>query len=213
MTRTFFILLTVVGMILNGYSQDEAFGLWVVESVQVGDRNMTPVAKWFEIKESGEVAGGNGRIINIMGTWSLADGAVLFTDESGWSDPYGAFEYSVSGDVMTWQRVEDGASVFITMNRSSTYPEGPWDLAEGGWANMANRAHTLYMGWDRVYRLTTKMGRKRGIWHIDAHNPQLKLVADDGVIEDWSISFPTDSTMQWTADLRDTLHFVRMMPD
>ena len=86
-------------------------------------------------------------------------------------------------------------------------------MAQGAWRLSDDTEGNLFMGWDKQFRLTTSSDRRRGIWHIDAHRPELKLIRDDGTIEDWIIGFPTDTSMRWSADLRDTLNFVRMPMD
>ncbi len=148
MNRILIIAALLIVSVAYGITQPrEAFGLWEVRSVMVGDRDVTPVAKWFDLNEDGTVHGGNGGMINISGTWSLVGGKVLFTDDFGLSDPMGGFAYEVAGDEMIWSRVEGDMNVRIKMERVQVYPKGPWDHAEGAWVNMANPSHTLFMGW------------------------------------------------------------------
>ena len=49
-------------------------GLWGVDKVAVGEEEMTPVAKWFDLKDSGRCLGGNGGVINARADydWDVA---------------------------------------------------------------------------------------------------------------------------------------------
>ena len=213
MRKLFLLAVLFAFQNVSAVAQQDAIGLWTVESVNVGDANLTPVAKWFDIRDNGRVSGGNGYIININGTWRYTDGKIVFTDEYGFTDPMGGFEVTTTGDNMIWKRNENGNPVTVILVRSGSYPKGPWDMAQGAWRLSDDTEGNLFMGWDKQFRLTTSSDRRRGIWHINAHRPELKLIRDDGTIEDWIIGFPTDTTMRWSADLRDTLNFVRMPMD
>ncbi len=45
-------------------------GLWEVKRVTVGEEVMTPVAKWFDLKD-GRVYSGNGGLRNTLGTYTF----------------------------------------------------------------------------------------------------------------------------------------------
>ena len=192
-------------------SQAQIIGLWHVESVIVGAEEMTPQAKWFDLREDSTVMGGNGNIINIMGTWSYRNDTLIFADEYGENDPFGGFDALVKKDKMIWNRREEGQSVTVNLTRVFDYPKALWDLASGGWrpANPEDET-TIWMGWDRQYRINSNRSRKRGIWHIGAHNNELKLVGENGVIETWEVDFPTDSTMVWSDNLKGLKEFIRL---
>jgi len=181
-------------------------GLWEVANVSVGERNMTPVAKWFDISTDGAVLGGNGGMINIRGkyTYSASISELAFIDEEQGPDPMGAFKVDVNDSLMTWQREEEGMNVTVTLDRIDKIPLGPWDKCIGPWTpEDEEMGSDLFMGWDRTYRLVSEDGTQRGIWHIQAHSPDLTTYAQDGTSKSWVISFPDDMTMVWTPEFGD----------
>ena len=186
-------------------------GLWEAINVTVGDQTMTPVAKWFDIRENGDVLSGNGGLINIRGTYTYdpATSRALFTDENGTPDEYGAFTIEFDEKQMTWRRTEDGNQVVVSLKRIDKLPKAPWDKIVGMWSDEEESGDQLFMGWDRTYRLNSMDNPHRGTWQIPAHQSELTLYRQDGQRNDWSLTFPSDSTMEWKSEFGDEKLFIR----
>jgi len=60
-------------------AQENIFGLWQVEQVIVGEKSMTPVAKWFRIESNGHYQTGNGWLQNGAGIWNFDSEKQLFS--------------------------------------------------------------------------------------------------------------------------------------
>lgn len=171
-------------------------GLWRVDEVTVGEKLLTPTAKWFEFFNNGKQMGGNGWIQNSLGTWTYnaTTQEFLTYDQQGKADEYGAFQLSFLGEKMIWQRNEDGMTVKVTLSPIEEKPLAPWDKITGSWiwykhevidaasnsvATSDIEAFTYYFGWDRIYRKFDINGKRveTGIWHIESHRPWLWMIS------------------------------------
>ncbi len=185
-------------------------GLWEVTKVTVGEETMTPVAKWFDISEDGTVLGGNGGLINIRGTYTYdpETSEAFFSDQYGVPDEFGAFRLSFDDEKLIWRRTENGMDVIVSLKRVKTIPDGPWDKCVGDWSE--NDTDTrVSMWWDRRYTYSSDNSNYRGTWFINPHQPRLTLYRQDGQRDEWTISFPTDSTMSWSSEFGDERIFTR----
>ncbi len=178
--------------------------IWLsVTKVMVsGQGDMTPVGRWFRLGADGQVSGGNGGVIHTPGSYSMAGDSLLFYNEFGSPDPYGAFRQKTSGDTITWERTEEGMDVTVNLVPSDTRPQGPWDHIQGTWERSDSPETQIYMRWDREYRLRGDWlgGGPRGVWHIRAHYPELRLISegDAPVVHTFTIAFPEAGQMTWT---------------
>ena len=86
-----FLVLTPISQAIA--QQNQIGGFWEVETVQVGDRDVTPVAKWFQINEDGTYQAGNGWMQNDEGTWAYDEQNQTYapTSKNGLIDEFGAF--------------------------------------------------------------------------------------------------------------------------
>lgn len=207
-----FILATAICTIItcSCYAQSEStlHGLWLMEHVQIGDQEMTPVARWTRILADGTYESGNGWLKSSEGTWTYneTDKAFLPKETNGITDPYGAFTVQPSEDGMTWSRVEDGMEVVVTLKPIDELPKAPSDNVQGLWdlvdaaegeASALERidpdgAHYLFIRWDRIYIERDAEGnRGSGYWHMDGHNPVMTLLSHQERQEpqSWNVSF------------------------
>ena len=53
------------------FTQVELIGMWTVIKVMVGNRELTPTAKWFKYESTGKITGGNGNIQNLNGAYTF----------------------------------------------------------------------------------------------------------------------------------------------
>lgn len=187
-------------------------GFWGITKVEVGDREMTPVARWTRIETDGTYRSGNGWQQNSVGNWSFDEEAGLFHPvEKDWIvDDFGPFTVVFEGkDAMRWSRTEDGMEVKVTLNRIEELPmsvadrlKGLWDLdsASREGADITTRfdpedKYYLLIRWDRVYIERSADGeRTSGIWHMDSHRPHLSLLSHvEGVdARNWRASVSGD---------------------
>ena len=67
----YFLVLILIQSSIYTYSQQESLiGLWEIQKVEVGEDNMTPVAKWTKINTDGTYQSGNGWLQNSQGQWN-----------------------------------------------------------------------------------------------------------------------------------------------
>jgi len=167
-----------------------------------GQGNMTPVGRWFRLGSDGQVTGGNGGIIHSPGSFSMTRDSLLFYNEYGSADPYGAFRQKQTGDTITWQRTEEGMDVTVYLIPTDIRPQAPWDHIQGTWQRTDLPGSQVYMRWDREFRLRGDWlaGTTRGIWHIRAHNPELRLIreGDEPIVHVFTVAFPEPELMTWT---------------
>ncbi len=189
------------------YSQKpHIIGLWEVNKVSVGKKNVTPVAKWTKINKDGTFQSGNGWLQHSKGIWNYDRQNNIFstTDSLAVFDEFGGFTISFENKKMIWKRNEKGMSVKVILSpikelpmSSSDYLKGIWDLVElkeNGKSILhdfdSENRHNLFIGWDRVYINFTPTGKKlRGYWHIHGHRPEITLLPHQQgrEIEKWRI--------------------------
>lgn len=198
----------------SAFSQME--GLWEVKKVSVGRKSLTPTAKWTRINEDRTFQSGNGWLQNSEGTWTLDKETKLFSllGKSGIKDEYGAFKLTMDGANMTWERMEEGEKVTVSLEPVRSIPKGPWDKVQGLWrVDQATKAGVditstydpdgkrhIFMRWNRLYLDNLGPdGRLTGYWHINDHRPQLTLMSHDETTaqEVWKLEF-SDTQMIWT---------------
>lgn len=178
----------------NTFAQkNRIIGFWEMESVTVGEQNMTPVAKWTKINADGTFQSGNGWLQNSAGTWSYDEKNNIFSskDPLGIREDYGGFTVSFDKEKMIWEREEDGMPVKVTMKPIQKLPMAPADYLVGLWdleeitANDQSiirdfdkdNKHRLFIRWDRIYINYAPDGTKfTGYWQINAHKPEVTFL-------------------------------------
>lgn len=212
----FFALLTS----LSSFSQNNApTGYWSVTLVTVGENTMTPVSKWFHLGENGDLQGGNGGNINLLGSWQILDeGGLLFTTAAGVEDPAGSFAMKIEGEKMTWERMEEGQLVQVSLSTfdPANWPTAPWDNISGLWtfdpenSTLITRAYsfkTAFFRWDNLVLFNWQQeggDNWSALWRINAHRPTLEIAPNEecATRESWEISF-SDNQMRWTREIED----------
>ncbi len=196
---------------LNAQSPE---GFWAVNRVTVGEEVRTPVAKWFRLNPDSTFQSGNGWLQNGAGRWQqFSDSTLLFINERGEEDEYGAFEVSFTDGKMYWRRTEDGLPVTVILSPAEKLPKSPADQIVGFWelvktpsnqhsSILGSEGSVLFIRWDREYRLLEKDKRKRGFWHINAHRPELTLLS--AAEEGNKASFTVDLSQPDRLELRST---------
>ena len=211
----FFILITWSTII--SAQNNPLTGYWKVETVTVGQDNMTPVAKWFHLGPTGDLQGGNGGNINLFGTWQSSAGAdLLFTNQQGEADPAGPFAVEWNGPELILQREEEGQAIKVILEafEPTDWPMAPWDRITGAWQvvgqdqmseNETVDYNTAFFRWDNQVLFNRGNDGVRvwtALWRINAHRPQLELArrGGDSSIISWNIEFK-DEQMIWTRSI------------
>jgi hypothetical protein len=225
-------VLSILLIAFCGVAAAQPTGFWEVTKVSMGDREMTPIAKWSRINEDGTFQSGNGWLQNSAGTWKFDKSESIFIpfETNGIRDPFGGFKVKLSGDRMTWEREEEGALVTVTWTRIESLPMAPADQLKGLWDLKSaskdgidiqsdmdpDNNYNIHIRWDRLYIERSSNGKSTGYWFINAHYPELTLMnhdAENKPIQSWMISFENDH-MVWTgnsdSNRNTTLTFERL---
>lgn len=198
--------------LLTGCRQEPGIeGLWLVQSVKMGDEVMTPNARWMEFHADGTQQSGNGKLAHSYGTWSLDSHSRELTiqDQNGLHDPFGPFVISLKDGKMTWQRMEEGQEVKVTLVRTDRLPETYGDQLVGLWkldkavgdgkyfteSDITAGNVFLFLRWDRRFVMGTPRGRINGVYNVHGHRPELELIPyGEGVNRDfWKLELDRDS--------------------
>jgi hypothetical protein len=182
-------------------------GFWEVKEVKVGDKIMTPVAKWTRINEDGTYQSGNGWLQNAEGTWSLDKETNTFlpVEKNGIKDPSGPFQVNLSVNKMIWEREEEGMVVTVILEPIEKLPKstadeliGLWDLKDVMKNGESKKAsfdphdkHYIFIRWDRIYVEQTPQGENiSGYWYINGHRPEITLLSHSAnkIPESWMVS-------------------------
>lgn len=181
------ITLLALILSLSSFAQDFT-GLWEFINVEVGENTMTPQAKWTRINANGSNESGNGWLQNSEGTWTFNKKDILFKpiETNGLIDPNGPFKVSFDGELMKWEREEEGMIAIVTLKRISALPKVPADKIVGLWqlekvegnAENVSIHDFVFIRWDRIYVDRTKDGGKAtGYWHTNGHRPEVTFIS------------------------------------
>lgn len=210
------LLLLLSGEAINGQG-NQIEGLWMIENVRMGDRDMTPIAKWTRIKPDGSYESGNGWLKNSEGFWKYDKTASTFLakETNGLTDPNGAFKVSLQGGKMTWERTEEGQKVRVTLSRINKVPKSPADKIQGLWDleqvkekneditqnNDPNNKHYIFIRWDRFYVERNEEGKQEtGYWHMNAHKPEITFIShnEEQKSTSWAVEYFSDKKISMT---------------
>ena len=186
-------------------------GLWTVDEVTVGNRVLTPVAKWFRINENGIVQSGNGWTQNNLATWTYDESKhyLLPKNMLRAPDPFGGFYVTLTDQKMIWKRIEEGDSVTVTLSRANELPMAPADSIQGNWvlqeteSSDSTTIKELNIRPDRLFNYTQSNDKRAfGYWHMDGHNPRFSLIDFDKDIADrvFRVSFDKNELIMKTEE-------------
>lgn len=210
-------LIIMLFLSINVFAQNGPSGLWEVNEVMVGDRNVTPTAKWFVFHEDGSLTSGNGNIENFRGFYQYdATKKELIQSNGSEPDPYGSFKTKLTNSNMTWERMEDGMKVIVQLTKVDKKPKAPWDLVTGRWQVSKQTASpietedyptgnfenfdVIFFMWDRAYRKFNSTGQQieTGVWHIGGHSNEIWTIANsDNTKTIWELAFENGG-MVWS---------------
>ena len=187
--------------------KERIIGFWEIQKVEVGDKNMTPVAKWTKINTDGSFQSGNGWLQNAQGSWNYDAEKKTYSaiDALGIKDDFGGFVVSFDKEKMIWEREEEGMSVKVTLSPITAMPMAPADYLVGIWDLVeitenehsiindfdGKGKHKLFIRWDRIFINFSPEGeRLTGYWHINGHKPEITLLPHqaDKKPESWEVT-------------------------
>lgn len=182
-------------------------GLWIVESVVVGEEKMTPNARWARFNSDFTQESGNGRFQHSYGTWDLNTNSKELTikDLNGLEDLNDPFKVLINQNEMLWERTEEGQNMKVTLVRSSKLPEtygdrilGLWNLestvGNGNYFEETGKKETnayIFFRWDKRFVIQSEKGRINGVYNVHGHKPEVELIPyGDKLKRDfWKIQF------------------------
>lgn len=185
------LFLSILSLILISCdTQPSINGLWVIESVKVGEEDMTPNARWVRFNADYSQQSGNGWFQHSVGTWSLNENTNQLTviDTNGTIDSSEPFRVSFYENNMIWKREEEGQQVEVRLRKTDTLPQtfgdkllGLWLLEEakgdgGFFTESESSNNSLFLRWDRRFVIRTEQGRVTGVYNVHGHRPELELI-------------------------------------
>ena len=183
-----YLTLVIAFLLINSCSSEKVkykiVGLWLVKKVEVGNKEMTPIARWMSFKSDSTQTSGNGWLQHSLGTWSLNENKLSITNTNGFNDTNEPFNVVLNPNTMTWSRKEDGQNVKIFLEKINKLPTSEGNKLIGLWERIPINdsliyQHTsiLYLRWDNTYVKHNEGARKKyGIYKIHGHKPELQLV-------------------------------------
>ena len=160
-------------------------GLWLVKSVKMGDKEMTPIARWMRFNSDSTQTSGNGWLQHSIGTWSLnSNNDLSVINTNGIIDEVEPFKVVMTQTNMTWKRKEDGMDVTVFLERTNKLPVsegnklmGLWKLNQDNSQNQSYKIKTLYISWDNRFIKEFESNKKEyGIYKIHGHKPEIQMV-------------------------------------
>lgn len=219
-TRSSILIMLIVAALIPVRVSAQVDGLWEVTSVQVGEKTMTPVAKWTQLNQSRMYFSGNGWLQHTSGAWNYDHDTkeLELIVTSGFEDEFGPFKVEmVSDDEMIWTRMENGQKVTVVNKKVIFKPRslatnavGLWRIHEvrKGGMEFTNEyseetgVQGVFLRWDNLAQEITGEGRVSGIWRVDAHRPVLDILYydDERDMQYWELEFNNKDTMIWKRD-------------
>ena len=210
-----------------GKEKNTLEGLWLVESVEVGERSQTPIARWTRFNADGTQTSGNGWFQHSIGTWTLKDNKLSVKSDNGIEDQAEAFTISLENDKMTWKRNEEGQEVTVHLKRINVLPASEGNKLLGLWkltkstdsgnditvmSNPDSKA-MLHLRWDNMYvQHNLSKGKQYGIYKIHGHKPEIQLVnyGDSPQFSYWKFSILNEKLTLTSTDSTSVMEFERI---
>lgn len=201
-------------------------GLWQVERVQMGDQEMTPVARWTRFNSDETQASGNGWLQHSIGSWELMGDQLYVVNKNGIMDTFDPFQVKLDGDSMTWQRKEDGNTVHVFLKKIEKLPMSKGNDLVGLWKlkgykengkdvtkkiNVPERA-MIHFRWDNVYvQHNMPQGKRSGVYKIHGHKPEIQMIkyGKDNAFDFWKFDIVGTTLTMTSLDNTTEISFER----
>ena len=193
--KTNLLILAIIFILnISKSGAQEIIGFWEIKNVMVGEKDMTPVAKWTKINKDQTYQSGNDWLQHSRGKWiyDIKTKQFLPKEKFGIEDEYDAFTVSFLDGSMIWERVEDGMVVVVSLEKIEELPMskadeliGLWDLNKAikeeeviTYSSDPDDMFYIFIRWDRVYvQRSSQAERSTGCWHIHGHRPEITLIS------------------------------------
>lgn len=186
------VFLTVVLSFTSCDQPSTIEGLWVVKSVMVGEKKMTPNARWTRFHADQTQESGNGRFQHSYGLWELNQNKneLFIISTNGLEDSNPPFMMTLGANEMIWERIEEGQHIKVHLERSTQLPETYADKILGLWllekatgngpyfmeSDTNENNEYLFIRWDKRFVIGTKKGKVHGVYNVHGHKPELELI-------------------------------------
>lgn len=218
------ILLTACKSKENNNSSIE--GLWLVEKVQMGTEEMTPIARWTRFNANYTQSSGNGWLQHSVGSWNLNGNKLSVENSNGVSDSFEPFQVSLEGEKMVWKRKEEKDTVQVFLKKIEELPTskgndlfGLWKLvgyAENGVdaiskINVPERA-MIHFRWDNVYvQHNMPRDKRTGVYKIHGHKPEIQMInyGEGNSFDFWKFEISNDTLTMTSTDNTTEIIFKR----
>lgn len=203
MTKIFQLLFASF-LLLSCKRESPIEGLWVVQEVKVGNRELTPDARWTRFNSDFTQESGNGWYQHSQGTWDLnaETGKLSIANTNGIIDENEPFSVRFEDSKMYWTRLEEGAQVQVMLEKAEKLPStngdkvmGLWQLnesiGEGQYFKKTGISDYLLLRWDRKFVIRSDGKKIYGVFNVNGHKPEIELIPyGEGLERDfWSIEF------------------------
>ena len=183
-------------------------GLWVVESVVVGNKEMTPNARWMRFNSDLTQQSGNGWFQHSIGTWSFETKLkeLSIKNTNGLIDKNEPFKVSFENNKMAWKRIEEGQNLVVNLKKTNKLPKtygdqllGLWKLKESNgngifFDESIQNNEYLFFRWDKRFLINSSKGRIRGVYNVHGHKPEIELIPYNDKIKRsfWKVDYNED---------------------
>lgn len=169
---------------------------------------MTPVARWVRFNKDGTQASGNGWFQHSVGTWELnsKNKTLSIINTNGFEDQNSPFYVAIENDQMTWDRIEEGQSVTVSLKKENKLPQSPGDALLGIWSlekvveeekdvtsmHDSREIQSLFFRWDKKFVIRKSPGGTfSGVYNVHGHKNEVELIfyGDDCKREQWAFEF------------------------
>ncbi|MFY7670029.1 hypothetical protein ACOSP6_02960 [Tenacibaculum sp. MEBiC06402] len=201
--KNFTFIAVIIMSLFIGCQQNKSSieGLWVVKSVQIGNQEMTPNARWMKFNADFTQESGNGWFQHSIGTWNLNKETKELTviNTNGVNDTAPPFVVNINGESMTWTRTEEGQPVKVILKKSTKLPKTYGDQLLGLWklesfegkGSLFNDNGFLFLRWDRRFNINSSLGKFSGVYNVHGHKPEIELIPYGDKLKRsfWKINF------------------------
>lgn len=204
--KKIYLLLLIAATFLSSCATEPTIeGLWIVESVTVGEEEMTPNARWMRFNSDFTQQSGNGWFQHAVGTWKLdpETNELSVVNSNGLHDLNDPFKLNIDQNTMIWNRIEEGQSIEVKLERATQLPTtygdellGLWKLvkAKGIGSYFSESPESdgyLFFRWDKRFVIGTENGRINGVYNVHGHKPEVELIpyGDKFKRDFWKIDF------------------------
>lgn len=201
-------------------------GLWLVEKVQMGAKEITPIARWTRFNANYTQSSGNGWLQHSVGSWNLNKNKLSIENSNGISDSFEPFQVSVEGEKMVWKRKEEKDTVRVFLKKIQELPTskgnylfGLWKLishAEKG-MNVISKSDMpesamIHFRWDNVYvQHNMPRDKRMGVYKIHGHKPEIQMInyGEGNSFEFWKFEISNDTLTMISTDNTTEIIFKR----